>query len=158
MKKVMCRGVHGESEEVAVAELAWRPSVYGVIIKDNAVLLSRQWDGYDFPGGGVDLGETLAEALEREIYEETGLTAQAGTRIDVFEDFFVHPVSAKKYQTLLFYYTASTAPGVITALHKDESEQYLQEAEWVPLNNVASLKFYNSVDSAALIEKAVQMQ
>jgi ADP-ribose pyrophosphatase YjhB (NUDIX family) len=31
---------------------------------------------YSFPGGGVEIGETLREAALRELYEETGLKAE----------------------------------------------------------------------------------
>ena len=34
----------------------------------------KKWSGYAFPGGHIEEGESLAESVIREIYEETGLT------------------------------------------------------------------------------------
>ena len=49
--------------------------------KDGKVVLQyrsperyKKWSGYAFPGGHIEEGESLAESVIREIYEETGLT------------------------------------------------------------------------------------
>ena len=34
----------------------------------------KKWSGYAFPGGHIEKGESLAESVIREVYEETGLT------------------------------------------------------------------------------------
>ena len=34
---------------------------------------TNRWSGYAFPGGHVENGESFAESVIREIYEETGL-------------------------------------------------------------------------------------
>ncbi len=158
MKTVTCRGVNGDSEEVPVDALSFRPSVYGVIIEDNAVLLSRQWDGYDFPGGGVDLGETLDEALAREVKEETGLTVTRDKLILVKDDFFTHPGSKKHFQSILIYFTCKDVEGDISIDGFDEHEKsYAQAAEWVSLDKIDGLKFYNPIDSVALIQQAANL-
>lgn len=52
-----------------------RPSVRGIIIRDGKVAMvhSLKYDYYKFPGGGIEQGEGLEEALLREVAEESGL-------------------------------------------------------------------------------------
>lgn len=140
-------------------DLAWRPSVYGVAIRDDKVLLVPQWDGYDFPGGGVNLGETIDEAFRREIWEETGLDAQRGEVLLCESDFFIHPATKKPYHTMLAYYLCKSVSGEITDANFEGLErQYAKKAEWVERSRIKNLKFYNPIDSVALIEKALKIQ
>ncbi len=48
-----------------------------LLIKD-----SRHGD-WEFPGGQVEEGETLPHALEREIFEETGIRAKVKTLVSI---------------------------------------------------------------------------
>lgn len=41
---------------------------------------------WEFPGGGADYGETLSQALIREIYEEYGITIETGELLGVIDD------------------------------------------------------------------------
>lgn len=52
-----------------------RPSARGIIIKDGKIALvySKKYDYYKFPGGGIEVDERKEEALIREVAEETGL-------------------------------------------------------------------------------------
>jgi 8-oxo-dGTP pyrophosphatase MutT (NUDIX family) len=56
--------------------------VSAFICRGGTVLLANQRrrgrDVWLLPGGGVERGEALAEALEREVFEETGLRVVAG--------------------------------------------------------------------------------
>lgn len=63
-------------------------SVGGVVVRDGRVLLVRLTYGgqagrYIFPGGRVDPGETLDEAVVREVREETGVEASVEGLIGV---------------------------------------------------------------------------
>lgn len=53
--------------------LPYRQGAYGYILnKDNKIFLvhKRNSNTWDFPGGGIDEGETSEEAINREILEE----------------------------------------------------------------------------------------
>lgn len=51
-----------------------RPGAYGIVRRAGRVLLvwDQQDEAWYFPGGGIEAGETAAEALAREVNEETG--------------------------------------------------------------------------------------
>lgn len=53
-----------------------RPSARGIIVKAGraAMVYSRKYDYYQFPGGGMTAGESREDALIREVLEETGLS------------------------------------------------------------------------------------
>ena len=40
---------------------------------------------WEFPGGSVEFGETLAKALQREMYEEYGIGISVGALVDVVD-------------------------------------------------------------------------
>jgi 8-oxo-dGTP diphosphatase len=62
----------------AIDNALYRIATRVLVIKGDKVLLVRERDDdwWSFPGGGVDYGETVHEALIREIVEELGVTAE----------------------------------------------------------------------------------
>lgn len=155
-KHVQCKAMSGHVHDVPVSQLSFRPSVYGIIIKDGRVLLSSQWDGWDFPGGGMDLGETIDETFVREIKEESGLDVKRGRLLHVTDAFFTHP-DQKHYHTILMYFAGEDVRGEISAAGLSSDEKiYAREAQWVPIDKIAGLKFYNQVDSLTLIRLAAE--
>ena len=67
-----------------------RVAVGGVVIHNDCILLVKRGKPpaqgeWAIPGGSVELGETLQAAVEREIFEETGITIQAHKVIYTFD-------------------------------------------------------------------------
>lgn len=61
--------------------------VRGVVFRDGKLLLVREKSdgGWTLPGGWADIGQSPAESVEREIWEESGYTARAEKILAVFD-------------------------------------------------------------------------
>ena len=69
--------------------LGIRPSVSAVIYdRRGRVLLQQRSDGgqWGLPGGSVEIGESLDDAVRREVREETGLVVVVRRLIGVYSD------------------------------------------------------------------------
>jgi len=77
-----------------------RVRVGAVIMRNNAIVLVEYDDDksgrhFNVPGGGVNEGESLHDALRREILEETCMEVDVGRLLLVWE--YVPPREANKY-------------------------------------------------------------
>lgn len=157
MKKVICTDRDGGKYEVSIDKLSFRPAIYAVIIKNGSILLSKQWDGYDFSGGGVNLGEEIKMALIREVKEETGLKVKVGDIITCENAFFRNQDGDYRH-SILMYYKCEIISGDLSIENIDEEEKkYKSMPEWIPFDDLVKIKFYNSVDSIEIVKKALEM-
>ncbi len=68
--------------------------VAGIIINQNKILIGKRKDKdigggkWEFPGGKIKVGETNSEALERELYEELGISVKIGKELMKYEHLF----------------------------------------------------------------------
>ena len=154
MVKIKCNTNDGGFIEVDKDDLILRPQIYAVIINDkDEVLLCPNWDGYDFPGGGIDLGETNEIALKREVFEETGLEIEVEEVFFADSSMYFHPNKKQGFHTILMYATAHVIGGEISVDNLDTHEKdYAGKAVWKSIDGIDSLKFYNAVDSIKLIK------
>lgn len=88
-----------------------RPSVRGIIIRGGTIAMvhSRKYNYYKFPGGGIESGESYLEALCREVREEAGLQVKKET----VKEYGIVPRMEKgrRGETFVqdnFYYTCET--------------------------------------------------
>ena len=62
-------------------------SAAGVVYQDGKVLLIRsERRGWEFPGGLVEQGEALLDGLRREIFEESGITADPEAVTGIYQN------------------------------------------------------------------------
>lgn len=87
---------------------SWRVACYPIVMRGDRVLMvepvwAKRWE---LPGGGVEAGreETLAEAAERECYEESGFRVKADPMTLAYEQeaFFSIAREQAYFHSLIF--------------------------------------------------------
>lgn len=85
--------------------------VAGLLVDERRVLMVEQERGEErywlVPGGGVQFGETLSEALRREFVEELGLRVGVGRLLAIVESISPDPSYAKHVVHLIFEVSAA---------------------------------------------------
>lgn len=80
---------------------------YGVLIRNGKILISKEQyqdrELIKFPGGGVEYGEGVRDALLREWKEEMDTTIEIGTLFYV-TDYFIQSAFVDEDQIVSFYY------------------------------------------------------
>ena len=79
-----------------------------VLNESNQVLMQLRLDtkSWGFPGGSSELGDSLLETVQRELLEETGLTASSWTFVTMLsgkEFFFTYPNGDQIYNISAVY-------------------------------------------------------
>ena len=156
--EITTRDLYGGEHLARVEDLRVSVHVYGLAIKDNEILISPQFDGYDFPGGTAEKGETHLETLVREFKEETGYDVRPKKLLGVYDSFFHHCKRDEDYQGYLIYYLVDVVGGKLSDAGFDEQEkEYASLARWVKIEDLKKMHRACSVDiSADLIEKAIK--
>ncbi|MBW2146299.1 MAG: NUDIX hydrolase [Deltaproteobacteria bacterium] len=90
--------------------------VGAVIIGGERVILIRRgkepgYGRWSIPGGAVKLGESLREALTREVREETGLEVTVGLMIEVLDRIVKDNGGRVAYHYVLIDYVCSVCGG-----------------------------------------------
>jgi len=81
-----------------------------VLVKRAHEPLKGEWS---LPGGSVEVGETLAEAVAREVREETGLEVRVGSLIEALDRVHRGPEGQVEYHFVLLDYRCTIKSGTL---------------------------------------------
>jgi ADP-ribose pyrophosphatase YjhB (NUDIX family) len=114
-----------------------------LVVRDDALLLVKHVvDGRTWwcpPGGGADGYEPLLTAAERELFEETGVRASAGT-IAYMLDFIADDPPCRNLEVYVLMVNPHGDPAV-----PDSETRYLKEARYIRRDDMAGLTVYPTV-------------
>jgi nucleoside triphosphatase len=113
------------------------PTVGAVIFNPhNKILLckSHKWgDKYVIPGGHIEMGEKMEDALKREILEETGLKIYDIKLISIMESIYSDTFHRKKHFIFIDYICRTDS-------YKVKLNEEAQEYKWVDLDEIDNLE------------------
>jgi len=114
------------------------PGVAGVILDGNRILLNKRGkppsEGkWGLPGGAVEVGETVEEALIREIREETCVTVRPIRLITILDSIHRDDDGRVRYHYVLFEYLCEYVSGEVSP------GSDAPDARWVKLNELDSV-------------------
>ena len=129
--------------------MAIRVGIKALIVLDGRILLNRcrrgdQFTYYTLPGGGQRQYESVMQALEREIREETGLSIRplhmAAMCEEITTDLKSRAQSPDYTHRLTLIFAAKPLDDVSAAPEHPDSE--MQCSEWVALEQADELNLY----------------
>lgn len=123
----------GRTEQVELTNMCMLRREDGCVLVQNR--LSKSWGGLTFPGGHVEPGESMTDAVIREMQEETGLTV-SGLRLVGVKDW--PQDGGGRYVVLL--YTASAYTGTLS----DSEEGPMQ---WMTLEEMRKGRMVSGMES-----------
>jgi 8-oxo-dGTP diphosphatase len=112
--------------------------VGAVIVERNRVLLVQRGreplkGKWSLPGGMLELGESLAEGVVREVQEETGLIVEVLELVELLDR--VHRESSPEGERVRFHYVIAdylcrVVGGTLQASSDADAARWVERAEW----------------------------
>jgi 8-oxo-dGTP diphosphatase len=127
------------------------PGVGALILRRNSILLVQRGrnplKGYwSLPGGLIEPGEKIEDALTREVLEETGLIVRPKRMFEIFERIIRDAEGRAEYHYILHDYLCTVVRGTPRA--GDDAGR----VAWIPRQQIKDLKLTEG--TLAVIERA----
>ncbi len=124
--------------------------VSSIILENENILLVQNKDEYanyiwSLPGGQIEAGETIKEALSREVYEETGLS------VTNFEIAYIHESYVPEHAAQSLVTVCNVSVKHQEQLKINDPDGEITDIKWVPLTEIENY-IKNTGVSAPLTE------
>ena len=125
------------------------PGVGAAVIRDGSILLvKRKYHPskglWAIPGGKIKWGETLQQAAEREIFEETGIKIKAGRPVYIFD--YIKNEGGREFHYIITDLDAEYLSGEAAAGDDAEEVRWAAPADLDNLNTAkATLEFLRHI-------------
>ncbi|MDR2976279.1 MAG: NUDIX domain-containing protein [Streptococcaceae bacterium] len=147
MKNIRATDIYGKEYSIEVKNLSLSIHVYGIAVKDSRILVLPGYDGFGFPGGTLELGETHRETLRREFLEETGLEIEIDQLLGVYDSFFRDEEYDISDQSLLIFCSVKIESGEISDAGFDAAEKkFAKKAVWKTLEELHEMRLAMNID------------
>jgi len=104
-----------------------------VLDGDRVLLVKRAHEPlkgeWSLPGGAVDVGETLEEAIRREVREETCLEVEVGPIVDVLDRIRRDPAGRVQFHYVLIDFLCRPLSGTLQCESDAEAAAWAERAE-----------------------------
>lgn len=129
--------------------------VGAVVRRGDAVLLIQRGNpprrgDWSLPGGAVELGETLREAVTREVREECSIEIAVTELLDTFEFFQRDDEGRVQYHYIILDFAAEYLSGAVHAASD------VLDARWIAARNLDALPL--PAKTREVIDKAMAKQ
>ena len=118
-----------------------------IIVENDCVLFAGNEinDYYYSIGGGVHIGETAEEAVQREVFEETGIHYEIEHLAIIHENFFVE--STGKYKGLdtheIAFYFLMKSRGTQKLMSNSFTQGVKENIHWIPIEDFDKIIAYH---------------
>ncbi len=142
-----CQTLYGEIKRIPTDQLRIRPSVYGLIMHDDHLLLvrGRHTGLFALPGGGIEVGERMETALKREIQEEAGIEIEVKQFLNFQEDFFYYDPNGHAFHSLQFFYWCAPLSFELATDDQVDDED-VEKPRWIPISDLTAASFQTNGD------------
>jgi 8-oxo-dGTP pyrophosphatase MutT (NUDIX family) len=123
-----------------------RPSARAVLVEEGRVLLNHlkhpeAGDWYEFPGGGIQPGETLEQAVVRETREETGYSVRVHELLWVRDYIAANHdygyLSPPGFQAVDLLFRCTLTDPAVSQAHQADNHQV--GVEWVSAERIGEI-------------------
>lgn len=114
-----------------------------LLIKRGQAPLKGHWS---LPGGSVEVGETLEQAIVREVIEETGITVDVGSMVEVLDRISRDDEGRVEHHFVLVDFVCRPVGGMLRGASDAE------DAEWVALSDL--MRYEVAAVTVGVIQKA----